>query len=397
MSKAVIKNAAKVTTPLVFGPHLHNPAQMAKFDILHTPQREPQTFRDRCNERIRQIIEGKATLSDTGRVRIPQLKYGPWETGSLSQNYRRLNRKWAFIFFILFVLDRLYANYTDFCDAVFYALSNNEIQRHRAPFLSYLLSRLPGYGDEANIYKIVERVNRLQAKEFIRSVRMVPYGALGTQLNEGSKEMLTVARPPDHSTLTVDAIPLQALVDDDFLPGAAQDLRHWLRSMSGNATHEVDFVFVDAAKARIGDCFLKTYGENTIAHCIVPDFREGLWTKSGAIDTLSMCYANILELFASQTNCCDRLRLPILSAGLLAGPELIEDFPNITIEALIRAFTQLKTAEQETLLMRIKKQHDKDGNQLLLRNDKCVDLCIFAEREWQWYNNSRDTLSERIY
>jgi len=389
----------------VYGPLLHNHAQMHK--PVPTPRVNHQSahpnFFKRMNERLRYFFEGHPPrLSDTGRVRAPIMKFGPYETASLIQINRRRNRKLMLLLFILYLIDWFWMNWRDFCDAVFVRLSDDEIQRHRAPFLSFLFSRLPGYQEKKNMYEVVERVNRLQAKEFIRSVRVVPYGVLGSQLTDGSKTMLIIADPPDESTLIVDAVPITALEDDTRLPGGSKALREWIsrRVLNTSDNAEMDFAIGTPSTASIGDCVAKRYGSISIVHCIIPDFRYGNWTKSSAISTLANCYANILKEFASPACECERLRLPILSSGRLAGSRIIEELPNITIEAMIRAFTLLKTLEQESLLMRIKNTVETiDGPSpvRLPRTDKRVDLCVFVEREWSMYDSSRDVLADRIY
>ncbi|KNH06873.1 hypothetical protein XU18_2346 [Perkinsela sp. CCAP 1560/4] len=383
----------------VFGPSLHNTAQMHHpIQTHHFPQSpEKPGFLDRMNERLRAFFEGgPPRKSDTGRVRAPPLKYGPYETDSLIRINRRRNRKALLLLLVIYAVDRIYENYQDYCDAVFHALSNDEIQRHRAPFLSFLFSKLPGYTDAKNMYAVVERVNRQQAKEFIRSVRVVPYGVLGSQLSDGSKTMLIMAETPDESTMVVDAVPVTALADQAQLPGASKALRTWLSRLFEHADDvpDMDFSLASIDKVTVGECFRRQYGHCTVLHCIVPDFRHGSWTKSSAVTALANCYANILKEFASPTCTCDRLRVPILSSGRLAGSKIIEDMPNVTIEAMIRAFTLLKTLEQEALLMRIKRTVDSSG---MSRTDKRVDLCVFVEREWGMYDRSRDTLAERIY
>mmetsp|Transcript_8597 Transcript_8597/g.9698 ORF Transcript_8597/g.9698 Transcript_8597/m.9698 type:complete len:272 (+) Transcript_8597:50-865(+) len=200
--------------------------------------------------------------------------------------------------------------------------------------------------------------------KFIKKVKVVPYGVLGTQLTlQGS--LVRVAPEPDEKTVIVDPAGLKYIHSlAANAGGAAGAIYNWL-GLRGEFPEEVR-----RWVSKVCDAKLYEYAEGSkkVIHAVGPDFRQGEWSEREAAIELSRAYRNALHEFVTSEG--DNLRLLPLSGGVFAGP-LYNQLPPITQQALIMAFEQLHQFDRE----------------FLLREQKSVELCIFMNREWDMYKS----------
>ena len=197
-------------------------------------------------------------------------------------------------------------------------------------------------------------------ERFLRKIKIVDYGVLGTQLTlQGS--LSKVAPLPGENTVIVDPAGLKYIKTTAAgAGGAAGAIYHWL-GLSGAFPPNVSNCIHHVCDARYHD-----YDGKRVIHVVGPDFREGKWSEREASLELSRAYRNIFHEFAISNG--DVLRLPPVSGGIFAGP-LYDQMPPLTQQAISSAFEQLHQFDRE----------------YLLRENKKVELCIFMNREWDMY------------
>eukprot|EP00760_Papus_ankaliazontas_P006332 PhM_4_TR13002/c0_g1_i1/m.40422 len=203
---------------------------------------------------------------------------------------------------------------------------------------------------------------------FLRKVQVVPYGVLGSQLSLSSPAPLQIADAPDSETCIFDPAGLHHIKGTPRgAGGAAASIYKWLGISNADQfpapVRDSIFESCDAKYHKYGD-------DKHVVHVIGPDFREGKWTRPEAVQALSRAYRNALQEFTKSNRA--HLRMVPISGGIFSG-SLYPEMPNMTIEALEAAYQQL---------------HKVDKEALLSSEVKSLNMCVFSEREWDWYVNS---------
>eukprot|EP00759_Apiculatamorpha_spiralis_P057383 PhF_6_TR8628/c0_g1_i1/m.13467 len=151
---------------------------------------------------------------------------------------------------------------------------------------------------------------------FIRKVRVLPYGVLGTQQSSSSVAMLTVAPLPDKSHAVVDPTNTTMIEKGPAnASGASAGLYRWMGVNEAKQYPESVRKSLHAA----GDAKLFVYppDEKNIIHVASPDFQHGHWTRPEAVRVLARAYRNIFHEFAVSE--CHTLRVNPVGASS-SGP-----------------------------------------------------------------------------
>lgn len=202
-------------------------------------------------------------------------------------------------------------------------------------------------------------------QEFMRGIRIVPYGVLGTQLSlQGS--LLDKAPLPDENTVITDPAGLHHIRGTpDGAGGASGAIYNWLGLRKA---------FPDDVRrsiGRVGDAKYHDYDGKKVIHVVGPDFRTGKWSEREATIELARAYRNLLHEFVMSD--AEVLRIAPVSTGIFAGP-LYDQMPPMTQQALSSGFEQLHVYDKETL------------NGTATQRPKKVELCVFMNREFDMYN-----------
>jgi hypothetical protein len=197
-------------------------------------------------------------------------------------------------------------------------------------------------------------------ERFMRKIKIVDYGVLGTQLTlQGS--LSKVAPLPDARTVVVDTASMKRIKGTAAGAGGSSGAIYHLLGLTGKFPDNVsNFIH------RVCDARYHSYDGKNVIHVVGPDLREGKWSEREASIELSRAYRNVFHEFVLSNN--DVLRVPPISSGVFAGP-LYDQMPALTQQALSMAFEQLHEFDRE----------------YLLRENKSIELCIFMNREWDMY------------
>jgi O-acetyl-ADP-ribose deacetylase (regulator of RNase III) len=210
-------------------------------------------------------------------------------------------------------------------------------------------------------------------QKFLRKVKLVPYGVLGTQMNlQGGQSR--IAAEPDENTVIVDPAGLKYIHSLASLAGgAAGSIYNWI-GLKGAFPEEVRRNVSKTCDAKCYEYPTSSGAVKKVIHAVGPDFRQGEWSEREAAIELSRAYRNVLHEFAQSE--ADHLRLLPLSGGVFAGP-LYNQLPPITQQAMSMAFEQLHHFDRE----------------YVLRDKKSIELCIFMDREFDQYKNVFDNIN----
>ena len=227
----------------------------------------------------------------------------------------------------------------------------------------------------------------LDATPLSRAVRLRPYGVLGTRLEASGAMVAEVPPPTDGRTAFVDPAGLHHIQPPGGPSGAGGAAGAIYRFL-GIADAPAFPADVVAAVTATGCAkhheyalppgpasYALRHGREAPApaapvghaiHVVGPDLRVGAPTWDGAVAALATAYRNALAEFDASE--LPTLRLLPISGGIFAGA-FRERVPRLTREALDAGFAQLPEATQQRLLSR----------------ERTLELCIFAEAEFEGF------------
>eukprot|EP00744_Colponema_vietnamica_P017071 GILI01023968.1.p1 GENE.GILI01023968.1~~GILI01023968.1.p1 ORF type:complete len:272 (+),score=34.62 GILI01023968.1:35-850(+) len=206
-------------------------------------------------------------------------------------------------------------------------------------------------------------------QHFMRSIKIVPYGVLGTTLSlQGS--MQESAPLPNEGTAITDPAGLHHIrATPEGAGGASGAIYNWLglkKSFPEDVRRGIN---------RMGDAKYHDYNGKKVIHVVGPDFREGKWSEREATIELARAYRNLLHEFVLSE--ADTLRIAPVSGGIFSGP-LYDQIPPMTQQALSSGFEQLHVYDKDTLT----------GGK-----GKNIELCIFMNREFDMFNKVFDSIT----
>lgn len=209
------------------------------------------------------------------------------------------------------------------------------------------------------------------------SLAVVPYGVLGTQL-QLSHTIAPVGTEPASGTAVIDPAGMRFIQDvgPAMAGGASGAIYSWV-GIGTDAGFSED---VRTTIRRTGDAKLHDYGGKLVIHTVGPDLNEiegnSLEARQAAAEELAQAYANILTEFLSSD--ATGLRLLPVSGGIYAG-QFVDEIPQMTFEALDRAFRSLPDLAQQHLMERLRVHQAK--------------LCIFEESKFEDFKSACTTCS----
>lgn len=211
-------------------------------------------------------------------------------------------------------------------------------------------------------------------EQFIRKIKIRPYGVMGTQMTLQGSLRQEGPKPDETMVITDPCDLMQVFTSAAKATGTSGAIYKWI-GLTKEFPNDVVM-----AMGKVCDAKLHRYGaegkeggEKHVIHVSAPDFREGIWSEREAAIELSRAYRNVLHEFVVSE--CDTLRMVPLSDGVQAGP-LYNQLPGITHSALLMAFEQLHIFDRE----------------YVLRDKKNMELCVFMNREWDMFNNAFENL-----
>eukprot|EP00755_Sulcionema_specki_P009430 Sspe_Gene.43670::Locus_21319_Transcript_1_1_Confidence_1.000_Length_2660::g.43670::m.43670 len=220
------------------------------------------------------------------------------------------------------------------------------------------------------------RVYNANKADFVTLVKVVPYGVLGTQLQDG--KVVTVSKEPeaDGKIVIVDPAGLHHI---QHLPkgagGAAGAIYKWLASDLPPEKPFPDVVREGITAPTHAQRYI--YSGKPVIHAVGPDLRNKKYDEFSARRDLALTYKSILEQYAlhmnpdleawrprqeydnERTPWCTLRLLPV-SGGIFSGP-FAKDMPRLTMDALVSAFDDL----------------DRSKRRAIMCGSSGIELCIF--------------------
>jgi len=220
---------------------------------------------------------------------------------------------------------------------------------------------------------------------FLNRFAVLPWGVLGTSLNQDSVEE-TVGEEPDEDTVVMDSATLDCIQVEG--PGSAvgqsRALYRWLginQNVSfpktvGHSVHKESHAKLYEKYGGKGDLDGKFEGEpnrrQAVIHAVGPDLRHPRYNphakpnREAAQKVLTTAYKNVLEEFVLSKR--PHLRLVPLNMGALCGDYQSSELAHMTAEAIGRGFLELSPDLQDKVLQAAS-----------------LTLCIYAEEDHPVY------------
>lgn len=202
-----------------------------------------------------------------------------------------------------------------------------------------------------------------EVNSILPEVAVQPYGVLGVQL-DSLHHFVRQAAEPWGLTAVLDPAGLRFIHDigPAGAGGASRAIYSWLRI-------NLDPRFPGDVREGVQkecDAKMHKYSDKQVIHVVGPDFTNVPWAsfeaQAEASQKLTTAYKHVLEEFEASD--AQRLRLLPISGGINAGP-FFKQLPQLTFEAIDKAFRSLPMSSQHHLLQRFKKHK--------------LEMCIFEE------------------